>query len=279
MMFYHRKCFSTDMLLSMLSYMILPLAAAFIQIFLYGVSLLNIAIAISMLMVFGSWQIDRARENEKLANKLLEQERKLNRQKQEIMMSQIQPHFIFNSLTAIAQLCEKEPRVARDATISFAEFLRAKINGLKNPEPIPFSIELENIENYLMLEEIRFGDQLKISYDIKIDSFYVPILSIQPLVENAVKHGIKQSGHVEIRTEEKDNFYEICVQDNGIGFDGVNYPKSDKTHVGVDNIKERLKDQMNATLSYEIPKEGGTIARVLIPKSEVLVPHSKASEL
>ena len=266
MMFYHRKYFSTEMLLSMLAYMVLPLAAAFVQIFVYGVSLLNIAIAISMLMVFASWQIDRARENEKLAKKLLEQERKLNRQKQEIMMSQIQPHFIFNSLTAIAQLCEKQPKVARDATISFAEFLRAKINGLKNPEPITFSQELENIENYLMLEKIRFGDQLEVSYDIRIDSFYVPILSIQPLVENAVKHGIKQSGRIEIETCEKDYFYEVVVKDNGIGFDGVNYPKDDKTHVGVFNIKERLKDQMNATLTYEIPKEGGTIARVLIPK-------------
>ena len=270
MMFYHRKCYSTEMFLALLSYMFLPLLALIVQIFVYGVALLNIAIAISMLMIYGSWQLDRTRENERMMAKLLEQERRLNKQQQDIVMSQIQPHFIFNSLTAIAALCEKRPKQARDATISFAEFLRANINGLKNPEPIPFFRELENIENYVILEQIRFGDQLEIRYDIEADRFPVPILSVQPLVENAVKHGIKQSGIVEIRTRELPEAYEIVVQDNGIGYDGTFVPDDGRTHVGVENIRNRFRDLVHATLTYEIPPEGGTIARVLIPKETEL---------
>lgn len=266
MMFYHRKRYSLEMFLALLSYMFLPLMALIIQMFVYGVALLNIAIAISMLMIYASWQLDRTRENERMAKRLLEQERRLNKQQQDIMMSQIQPHFIFNSLTAIAALCEKQPKQARDATISFAEFLRANINGLKNPEPIPFYREQENIENYVTLEQIRFGDQLEIRYDIQTDRFKVPILSVQPLVENAVKHGIKQSGIVEIRTRELADAYEIVVQDNGIGYDGSFVPDDGRVHVGVENIRSRFRDQVHATLTYEIPPEGGTIARVRIPK-------------
>ncbi len=266
MMCYHRKRYSTEMFVALLSYMVLPLLALIIQIFVYGVALLNIAIAISMLMIYASWQLDRTRENEQMMRKLLEQERTLNKQHQDIMMSQIQPHFIFNSLTAIAALCEKQPRQARDATISFAEFLRANINGLKNPEPIPFFKELENIENYVILEQIRFGDQLQIRYDIQADRFTVPILSVQPLVENAVKHGIKQCGTVEIRTRELADAYEIVVQDNGIGYDGTYVPDDGRTHVGVENIRNRFRDLVHADLTYEIPPEGGTIARVRIPK-------------
>ena len=266
MMCYHREKYSSDMFISLLSYMALPLLAAIMQLFVYGVALLNIAIALSMLLIYASWQIDRSRENERMARRLLEQEKRLNKQQQDIMMSQIQPHFIFNSLTAIAQLCEKQPRVARDATISFAEFLRANIDTLKNPEPIPFSRELENIENYLMLEKIRFGDQLDIRYDIQEDTFQVPSLSIQPLVENAIKHGIRQSGMVEIRTRELEDAYEVVIQDNGIGYDGTTVPDDGRNHIGVENIRSRLKDLVQATLTFEIPKEGGTIARVYIPK-------------
>lgn len=269
MMCYHKECYSTEMFVSLLSYMALPLLAVIMQLFVYGVSLLNIAIALSMLMIYASWQIDRTQENERMAKKLLEQERRLNKQQQDILMSQIQPHFIFNSLTAIAQLCEKQPRVARDATISFAEFLRANIDVLKNPEPIPFSRELENIENYLILEKIRFGDQLDIRYDIEEDTFQVPILSIQPLVENAIKHGIRQSGIVEIRTRELEDAYEVLIIDNGIGYDGTTVPDDGRNHIGVENIRSRLKDLVGATLTYEIPPEGGTIARVHIPKAGI----------
>ena len=268
MMIYHRKCFSQDMFVALLSYLFLPMIATIIQMFVYGISLLNIAIAISMLMIFASWEVDRSRESAEMAERLLEQERKINRQRQDILMSQIQPHFMFNSLTAIAQLCEKNPKLARHATISFAEFLRANMTVLKNPEPIRFSQEFENIENYLILEQIRFGDRLRIEYDIDVEDFFVPILTVQPLVENAVKHGIKQSGTVWISTREEEDCYEVIVQDNGIGYDGKSIPDDGKNHVGIANIRERLRDTVQATLTYRIPPEGGTIATIRIPRQD-----------
>ena len=266
MMFYHRKCFSDEMFIALLSYMALPMVATVIQMFVYGISLLNMAIAVSMLMIFISWQVDRSRESVEMTNLLLEQERKMNKQHQDILMSQIQPHFLFNSLTAIAQLCEKNQKMARHATISFAEFLRANMNVLKNPEPILFSQELENIENYLVLEQIRFGDKLQIEYDIEVEDFDIPILTVQPLVENAVKHGIRQSGKIWIMTRELEDAVEVIVKDDGIGYDGTTIPEDGKSHIGIENIRNRLKDVVNATLTYEIPPEGGTIAKIRIPR-------------
>ena len=187
-----------------------------------------------------------------------------------IMVSQIQPHFLYNSLTSIAMMCTKDPKRARTATINFADYLRGNMNSLKERNPVPFRQELAHLKKYLMLEEMRFGDMLHIEYDIQCDSFLIPRLSVQPLVENAVKHGVgmkEDGGTVTIASYETDDSYKVEVRDDGVGFD-PSVPKNDgRSHVGMENVRSRLKEMVNGsvTITSEIGK--GTTAVITIPKN------------
>ena len=189
-----------------------------------------------------------------------------------IMVSQIQPHFLYNSLTSIAMMCTKDPQLAKKATINFADYLRGNMNSLKEKNPVPFSRELEHLKKYLMLEEMRFGDMLNIEYDIQTEAFVLPQLSVQPLVENAVKHGVgmkEDGGTVKIATRETADAYEVIVSDDGVGFDTSAPPKNDgRSHVGMENVKQRLKDMCNAEVIIESEPGKGTVSTIRIPKED-----------
>lgn len=187
-----------------------------------------------------------------------------------IMVSQIQPHFLYNALTSIAQLCEKNPKLAKKATIDFADYLRGNMNSLKNNNPVPFETELSHLKTYLSLEKMRFGDELNIVYDINTTDFYIPSLSVQPLVENAVKHGVgmrEDGGTVTISTEECEDCYKVIVKDDGVGFDTLQPPKdTTRTHIGMDNVKERISSMCGGNVLIESEIGKGTTATIIIPK-------------
>jgi LytS/YehU family sensor histidine kinase len=189
-----------------------------------------------------------------------------------VMVSQIQPHFMYNALSSIAMLCKVNPDTAYDATIAFSEYLRGNMDSLKQKEPVPFEKELEHLKKYLFIEKLRFGRKLNIEYDIQTMDFVVPQLSVQPLVENAVKHGVgqkKKGGTVKIQTKETESGYEIVIADDGVGFD-VNAPRKEdgRSHVGMDNTRRRLKEMIGAEVVIESTVGEGTTARVVIPRRE-----------
>lgn len=204
-----------------------------------------------------------------LKNKKLEKE--LENSRISVMLSQIQPHFLYNSLTSVMDLCDSNPKEAKRAIADFADYLRGNLNSLKTQTPIPFSKEFEHIQKYLKLEKLRFKEELEIEYDIETVDFMLPALSVQPLVENAVKHGVGTrpgGGKVRICTEETATEYVVIIEDNGIGFD-LNAIKEDgKTHVGLENIQNRLSMMMNAKLEIESQIDVGTVARVIIHKGD-----------
>ena len=196
--------------------------------------------------------------------------RELYEAKVGVMVSQIQPHFIYNALTSIAMLCQLDPDKAQEATITFADYLRGNMDSLKETKPVLFDTELEHLKKYLYIEKIRFADLLNIEYDIKTTDFYLPLLSIQPLVENAVKHGVgmkEDGGTVTIATRENDNSYEVIITDDGVGFD-TNAPREDdgRSHVGMENTKKRLNDMCKARVEITSVVGEGTVARVILPK-------------
>jgi sensor histidine kinase YesM len=185
------------------------------------------------------------------------------------MLSQIQPHFLYNSLTSVMDLCDSNPKQAKAAIADFADYLRGNLSSLKTENLITFGTELEHIEKYLKLEKLRFMDELEIVYDIHSKDFMLPALSVQPLVENAVKHGVGKKiggGTVTIHTSETENEYIICVTDDGVGFTEGEYADDGGTHVGIENIKKRLDMMINARLEIESKKGIGTKACILIPK-------------
>jgi sensor histidine kinase YesM len=187
-----------------------------------------------------------------------------------VMVSQIQPHFMYNALTSIAMMCSIDPETAQEATVTFAKYLRGNMDSLKQTNPVPFTQELEHLKKYLYIEKLRFGNKLNIEYDIQATDFVLPQLSIQPIVENAVKHGVgmkKKGGTVTIATRETDNAYEVIVSDDGVGFDTTAQKKDDgRSHVGMENTQRRLKDMCGGEMKIESTPGEGTVATVILPK-------------
>ena len=186
-----------------------------------------------------------------------------------IMLSQIQPHFLYNTLNSIYQLCETNPMRARSLVNSFSEYLRNNLSTLEEPGLITFETELSHVNTYLDIERVRFEDTLEIEYDIKCVDFSLPVLTVQPIVENAVKHGTSKKrggGTVRISTREDKESYIVEVFDTGCGFD-LAKPKNDgKRHVGIENVKQRLSNMCGGSLSIESTVGKGTLATIIIPK-------------
>lgn len=202
--------------------------------------------------------------------KIAEQEVMLTKQSTALMISQIQPHFLYNVLTTISNLCVTDPEEAEETTVLFSQYLRTNLDSLRNQEPVPFATELMHIKTYVELEKKRFGDILSVEYDINEQNFKVPSLGIQPIVENSIKHGIrgkKAPGCVKIGTYKVDNGYKIVVEDDGIGFDMNMPPKEDgRSHVGMTNVKERLRQMCGATVSVESSPGNGCRTEIIIPE-------------
>lgn len=197
-------------------------------------------------------------------------EKELYEAKVSIMVSQIQPHFMYNALTSIAMLCTIDPERAQEATITFSKYLRGNMDSLKQTKPVPFDHELEHLKKYLYIEKLRFANKLNIEYEIGPTNFKVPQLSIQPLVENAVKHGVgmkKKGGTVKIATRETETAFEVIISDDGVGFD-VNAPRKEdgRSHVGMENTRTRLKELCGGEVRIESTVGEGTTATVILPK-------------
>ena len=231
---------------------------------------LQIGLAITIIYQMVRFAMDFRRQY-KEAIHYQQVQRELYEAKVNVMVSQIRPHFMYNALSSIAILCKLNPDTAYNATITFSDYLRGNMDSLKQTSPVPFTQELEHLKKYLYIEKLRFDDKLNIEYNIEDTDFELPLLSIQPLVENAVKHGVgmkDDGGTVKISTRETDTAHEIIIEDDGVGFD-VNEKKDDgRSHVGMENTKKRLLDMCSGEviITSEIGK--GTTAKVIIPKKE-----------
>lgn len=262
----YKKILTSRVTLFLITFTVLPLAAISLQ-FLWDPTPEYLAATLSLVVIYILFHgeiANRLIENEKQHAKA---EKQLYESRISVMLSQIQPHFLYNSLNAIRGLCRKDPEQAREAIGSFAEYLRGNMDSLNKREPIPFIRELSHIENYLKLEKFRFGDELKVNYDIKEKNFFIPALSVQPLVENAVKHGIcekENGGTLTLKTYRDGEYIVIEVSDDGIGFDAEKLISEDKerSHIGIQNTRERLKQMIGASLTIESLPGKGTVAKI-----------------
>ena len=184
-----------------------------------------------------------------------------------IMLSQIQPHFIYNTLGTIERMCLKDPQKANELVRNFSLYLRGNFSELDSVAPIRFAEELKHVEYYVNIEKVRFPD-MNIKYDAETTEFVLPALSVQPLVENAIKHGLMRletGGTVVIRSYETPTHFCVEVKDDGVGFD-PSLPIDEKKHVGLRNIRGRLKAMVDGDLIMESKPGVGTKAVILIPK-------------
>ena len=238
---------------------------------LISVCLIILIVIISIALI--RWELKRnvkgVLESQQMEAEKQAMEMKLQESQISIMLSQIQPHFLYNTLNSIYQLCETNPMRARSMVNFFAEYLRNNLSTLEEPGLISFETELSHIKTYLEIEKIRFEDSLEIEYDIKCVDFSLPVLTVQPIVENAVKHGTSKKrggGKVTISTDENKESHIIRVFDTGCGFD-PSKPKDDgKRHVGIENVRQRLFNMCGGSLSIESEVGKGTLATIIIPK-------------
>lgn len=203
--------------------------------------------------------------------KCKEQEAELAKNRIAIMISQIQPHFLYNTLNCIYYLCEKEPKQAQQAIDRFSTYLRGNLDALKSEKVIAFSKELEHVEIYLSLEKMRFEEDLDIEYDIQTKDFRLPPLSVQPLIENAVKYGIGKKdggGKVTIRSVETKDDFEVCIEDDGVGFEPDKISADGGNHIGIENVRRRLWELCQASLDIKSAPGKGTCVKIIIPKDK-----------
>ena len=199
--------------------------------------------------------------------RIAENERMLAETRISTMISQIKPHFVYNTLGTIEQLCSVDPKQAASLVHDFSRYLRGSFSELDNPVPISFSQEIEHVMYYVSIEKVRFPD-IEVKYDLQAEDFLIPALSVQPLVENAIKHGLMKLNHggtVIICSYETEENNCVSVHDNGGGFDMAQELENGK-HVGLRNIKERLKIMCDGTLEIHSSPGVGTTAVISIPK-------------
>lgn len=237
--------------------------------------ILNIAILIVVLLMAFIYckKMSEITEKARMVAKL---ENEVTQSNVSLLLTQIQPHFINNALTSIRYLCKTDPKKAEQSIMDFASYLRYNMASLSNRWVIPFHEEMMHVESYLAIEKIRFEEKLQVHLDIQVEDFEVPALCVEPLVENAIKHGVRgriAGGSVSIRTYQADGYNWIIVEDDGVGFDPKNI--SEKS-IGIPNITKRLQMMEGVIFRIESQIGKGTRATIQIPiqtKETQEVPH------
>ena len=199
---------------------------------------------------------------------LMQREKDLEESRARAMTLKISPHFISNTMSSIVSLCYTDAQQAGDLAAKFARYLRENYADMTEEPMVPFSKELEHIRNYLTVEQVRFAG-LRVEYDIQADCFLLPTLTVQPLVENAVRHGICKrpdaSGTIKISSFETKSDYIIRIEDDGVGYRPAP-EQNGRKHIGIANAKTRLTLLCAGELTIASRAEQGTVCEIRIPK-------------
>ena len=196
------------------------------------------------------------------------------------LRAQISPHFIYNALAAIASFITTDPVKARELVLEFADFMRYSFR--QHGEFTTLAEELRSVNSYLMLERARFGSRLQVSLQIAPEtlSAVIPFLSVQPLVENSVRHGLEsleRGGRISITAEEVGTDVQITIEDDGVGIDPdlaeeLLAGRGDRVHIGLRNVDARLRQVYGDAhgLVVETNVGSGTLIRISVPRSQPL---------
>jgi two-component system, LytTR family, sensor kinase len=206
----------------------------------------------------------------RIEHRVHEQEKLLLAAKVEALKSQINPHFLFNTLTSVSSLIRSQPETARAVIVKLSGLLRKLMRSQE--QFVTLREELESIDEYVDIEVIRFGPRLGIRKDLAADTLdlVVPSLILQPLVENAIKHGLTRkvgTGHITLRSRRRDNVLILDVEDDGLGISDERLQSAMSSGIGLSNVNERLRVIYGATARVALrgaPGKGAT-AHLEIP--------------
>lgn len=209
---------------------------------------------------------------------LQEKEMALTQSRLNALQLQMNPHFMANALNALSMLTDTDPEAAKRMIADMSGYLRENFYDPSDKSlMIPFSVELERLERYLSIERIRFPG-INVYYWLEAAEFEIPAMTLQPLVENAIKHGICKKKHsegcIEIRSSETEDAYTIIIEDDGAGFNEKTLSEAyrgeeNRKHIGIPNTKKRLELMCAGSLAIRSTPGRGTVCEIIIPKQGV----------
>ena len=244
-------------------YLFVPGSAMILQLIFYG---LNLVVLSSILIAVVIYLVIISDQSEKLEA----QTKELTELKVSILTQQIQPHFIYNTMNTAYLLSENQPEQARSLISDFITYLKSNINALSSRLPLPFAEELKTTRAYADILLKRYRGRFSVEYELNSTDFTLPALTLQPIVENAIKHGVLQSDLPDrkgvIRSDEKEDCWEVSVTDNGPGIGSKAAPSGESTHIGLENVRERLLYISRGTLEVKSRPDEGTCVIIRIPK-------------
>ena len=253
-----RDRLSPRLRLALSLFLAFPLLGMVVQIFYYGVLTTALGAMLGAMAMFVFILLDQMdsfiRQTEENAQKAFD-----------IRILQMRPHFIYNAMTSIYYITEENPKKGLKAIRDFTIYLRKVFDSVTRREPVPFSEELEHTRAYLAVEQARFEDQLSVTFDTPHTEFRLPPLTLQPIVENAVKHGIDpeiERVSVVIRTRAVDGGSEIVVENDGADY----IPATDGGEgVGLGSTRARVEGMCGGKLTIAPREGGGAVVTLFLP--------------
>lgn len=204
-----------------------------------------------------------------LRESIAQKELKIAQDKVTMLQEQIRPHFIFNSLNVIRALIKRDPAKAADGIDHFADYLRAHVLTLNGPDLIKFDEELYNVKAFIALAQPSYDEPIDITYDLKATDFMLPPLSLEPIVENAVKHGIgKEGGYIRVSSNLIGDNYVITVENSNLG--KIDYTEKERARLGVglENTRTRLDLQLGGSIDLNRMEDKTTVTISIPAKKE-----------
>ena len=256
-----RKKLSNKHLVALLVYLIPMSAAIIIHMFINVELFVVFGMALFAIIMFGLILSDNM-------DQYMRQQQEIAHQRAGIMVLQMRPHFIYNTMMTIYYLCKQDTHKAQQVTLDFTNYLRKNFSAIASKDTIPFTDELKHTQAYLAVEQAQHEDNLFMEFDTPHTRFRVPPLTLQPLVENAIKHGMKLEGeplHIYVKTRKTSSGSKIIVEN-----DGPDYKPADdnEPHIALKNIRERLEMMCKGKMVM-LPRTGrGTVVKVMIPASD-----------
>ncbi|MBQ7565046.1 MAG: histidine kinase [Lachnospiraceae bacterium] len=271
---HRRKLLSHKVFLSFLVALVPVLATMIVQLFADALLLVDISFVLSGLSMYSFVLADQIEQDLRRQSEIAEQKIEIAGQKMEIanqraniMILQMRPHFIYNTMMSIYYLCKQDPDMAQQVTLDFTTYLRKNFSAIASAEMIPFSSELEHTHAYLAVEQALYKNTLLIDYDTPHTFFRIPPLTLQPIVENAVKHGRDPyigPFRISIFTKKSDCGSEIIVEDSGRGFEPAEVAEPG---TALENIRQRLEMMCDGSMTIKPREGGGTVVTIVIPNS------------
>jgi len=242
-----------------LIFIIAPLLGMLIQLAFYGLFAVVFFTALAAMFLYVYIYLDQVEQ-------YIRQREELAQEHTRVLAQQMRPHFIYNVLLSIYNLCEEDPAKAQQVILDFSAYLQQNFTAVVKEGTIPFPEELEHTRSYLAVETARYPDKLIVVYDTPHTRFRLPPLTLQPLVENCVRHGYDPNTaplHIKVMTRETADGTVITVEDDGIGY----HPQEDgKPHTALSNIRDRLELMCGGSLTIASEPAGGTTVTINLPK-------------